>query len=70
MRYFARPITLIIVGLVLMLLGVGLPFLMVTQVLESTFFLNFFSFTVSIGGLFMGIIGIAMYSRGKHGNFD
>jgi hypothetical protein len=32
----------------------------VSQVLESTFFLNFLSFGASVSGLFLGIIGIAM----------
>jgi putative Mn2+ efflux pump MntP len=34
---------------------------MMIGVLESTFFLNFFSYTASAAGLFIGILGIAMY---------
>ncbi len=63
MKALISPLGLIILGVVLMLLGVILPFLMVTRVLISTFFLNFFSFTASLVGLFMGIIGVAMYTR-------
>jgi hypothetical protein len=48
-----------------MFLGIILPFLMVIHILESTFFLNFFSWGASVAGLSFGTIGFAMYSRGK-----
>jgi hypothetical protein len=48
-----------------MLLGIILPFLMVIHVLQSTFFLNFFSWGASVAGLSFGTIGFAMYARGK-----
>lgn len=59
------PKTLLIVGFLLILAGVILPFLMVIQVLESTFFLNFFSFGAQVAGLFLGFIGSVMYIRVK-----
>jgi len=59
------PRLLLSLGLILMLLGVALPFLMVIQVLESTFFLNFLSWGSSVAGLSFGTIGFAMYSRGR-----
>ena len=52
-------------GIVLMLLGVILPFLMVIHVLTSTFFLNFFSWGASVAGLAFGTIGFAMYTRNR-----
>ena len=52
-------------GLLLRFLGIVLPFLMVIQVLESTFFLNFFSWGSSVAGLSLGMIGFAMYSRNR-----
>lgn len=58
-----RAWKLILLGFLLCLSGVVLPFLMVIRVLESTFFLNFLSYTVSILGLFLGIIGAAYYVR-------
>jgi hypothetical protein len=58
------PGLLLSLGILLMLLGIILPFLMVIQVLESTFFLNFFSWGASVAGLSLGTIGFAMYSRG------
>lgn len=55
------PLGMIILALFLLLAGVALPFLMVIQVLESTFFLNFFAYLVSLGGLILGIIGVVLY---------
>jgi hypothetical protein len=60
-----HPRLLLSVGLILMLLGVVLPFLMVIGALESTFFLNFFSWGASVAGLSFGTIGFAMYSKTK-----
>ncbi len=58
-----RPFHLILIGFLLSLVGVALPFLMVIQSVPSTFFLNFLSFTASISGLILGIIGAALYVR-------
>ena len=51
--------TIIFIGFILVLLGFLLPLLMVMKVLESTFFLNFFSFAASLLGLFLGMMGAA-----------
>lgn len=59
------PRLLLGLGVTLMLLGAVLPFLMVIRVLESTFFLNFFSWAASVAGLFLGTIGIATYVKEK-----
>lgn len=61
----ARPKLTVFIGFIMMLLGVILPFLMVIKLLESTFFLNFFSYTLSLLGMVVGIIGIAMGFKGK-----
>jgi hypothetical protein len=58
-----NPRFLLSLGLFLMLLGVILPFLMVIKVVESTFFLNFFSWGASVAGLSFGTIGFALYER-------
>jgi len=55
-----HPERLLGIAIVLLLFGCIMPFLMVTQAVRSTFFLNFLSFTASLAGLFLGIIGIAM----------
>ena len=62
-----NPRLLLSLGLALMFLGVVLPFLMVIHVLESTFFLNFFSWGASVTGLALGTIGFALYARTKKG---
>ncbi len=59
------PLQLILIGFALMVVGVVLPLLMVIHVIESTFFLNFFSYTASLVGLILGISGAAMYARLK-----
>jgi len=59
------PRLLLILGVVLMLLGIILPFLMLINALESTFFLNFLSWGASVAGLAFGTIGFAMYSKDR-----
>jgi vacuolar-type H+-ATPase subunit I/STV1 len=61
----AKPKLTVFVGFIMMLLGVIFPFLMVVKMIESTFFLNFFSYGLSILGMIFGIIGIAMGFQGK-----
>ncbi|MFH1908870.1 MAG: hypothetical protein ABIL11_16065 [Chloroflexota bacterium] len=63
--FFSKPGRIIIFGFTLMLLGVIFPFLMVIHILESTFFLNFFSYTLSLLGMILGILGIAMDFKGR-----
>jgi hypothetical protein len=60
-----NPRLLLSLGLILMFLGIILPFLILIHVLESTFFLNFFAWGVSVAGLALGTIGFAMYSKTK-----
>ena len=57
------PRFMVSLGISLMLLGIILPFLMLIHVLESTFFLNFFSWGASVGGLFLGVIGVATWMK-------
>jgi hypothetical protein len=59
------PRFLLSLGVILMILGIVLPFLMVIRVLESTFFLNFFSWGSSVAGLSFGTIGFALSNRVK-----
>jgi hypothetical protein len=59
------PLQTILLGLFLAILGVVLPFLMVLHVIQSTFFLNFFSYGASTAGLILGIIGASRYARFK-----
>ena len=57
------PRLMVSLGLTLMLLGIILPFLMLIHVLESTFFVIFFSWGASVGGMFLGVIGVATWVR-------
>lgn len=55
-----HPRKMILIGAVLVILGAVLPFLMMIRVLPSTFLLNGFSFIASMGGLFLGMLGMTM----------
>ena len=46
------------IDLILLLLGVLLPFLMIIKVLEPSYFLVFFTSAVSTVGLALGMIGL------------
>lgn len=61
----AKPRLTVFIGFLMMLMGVIFPFLMVVKMVESTFFLNFLSYTLSIVGMMVGIIGIASRFRGN-----
>ncbi|NJD59691.1 MAG: hypothetical protein C3F13_05915 [Anaerolineales bacterium] len=54
---------LVAIGFVMVLLGAILPFLIVMKIIPSTIFLNFFSYFLSVAGLFLGIIGLAYAVR-------
>jgi hypothetical protein len=55
--------SLLIFGVLLLLVGIILPYLMVVHILESTFFLNLLSFGAQVVGSFLGFIGTVMYVR-------
>jgi hypothetical protein len=57
------PRALIVIGLVLVVLGFVMPFLMVLRIIEPSLALSFVSHAASVSGLFLGIIGSAMYIR-------
>lgn len=54
---------LVAIGFVMVLLGSVIPWLIVLKIIPSTLFLNFFSYTVSVAGLFLGITGLAFSVR-------
>jgi len=58
------PLLMLNSGVILMMIGgVLVPFLMVIKVIESTYFLNFFSWGLSTLGLALGMIGFTLYSK-------
>ncbi len=58
-----QPWKLIPIGFVLVLFGAVAPLLMVMKVVPSSFILNFLSYGASVVGLFLGLIGAALYVR-------
>ena len=56
-------LNLIIVGGLLLVIGAVLPFLMVTQIIESTLALNFVSAIASLLGMVIGLYGLFEYYR-------
>jgi hypothetical protein len=69
----AHPVRMILIGFFMLLVGgVILPFLMVVRVITITainetlaWILIFGSYAMSVAGLFLGVIGFAMYARTK-----
>jgi NADH:ubiquinone oxidoreductase subunit 3 (subunit A) len=49
----------LIVGIGLMVLSVALAFMMVLQILPSTFWLNGLTYLASLIGLILGVVGVA-----------
>jgi hypothetical protein len=63
-----RPRRLLFIGFLMVLAGAVLPFLMVIRIFEPSFWLSFVSYGVSVGGLFLGLIGATLYvnERDRH----
>lgn len=67
---FFTPMKLIVVGFGLLVLGVILPFAMVTHALESTLFLNFFAYLSSVIGLVLGFLGLVLHAGSRRRDRD
>jgi membrane associated rhomboid family serine protease len=61
------PRAIIAIGFVLVLLGFVVPFLMVAGFIRPSLALSFASYAASIAGLFLGLIGGALYIRREKG---
>ena len=61
------PRFLITLGMVLMLSGIVIPFLMILRILPLGFALSFFSWGASVTGLALGTIGVAMLVSTRRG---
>lgn len=59
----ARPGPLLLLGVTAMTAAVVLAFLMVLRILPASLALGFLSFTLSVGGLIVGLIGATGYFR-------
>lgn len=65
-----HPGRLIALAIFLLLFGFVMPFLIVLEVVKSTFFLNFLSFGASVLGLYLGVTGIVAYRGKEQKNHD
>ena len=65
MRAWLTTGRMVAIGLVLMIIGILLPFLMVLDVIESTFFMNFFSYILSLVGMLVASVGAIMWGVSK-----
>ncbi len=63
MTFLRHPGKTILLGFILVMVGLIIPVLMVMHIIEASFFLSFLSFGSSVSGLFLGIIGAAMFSK-------
>ena len=61
-----RPRTLLFTALGLLLFGWVMPFLMVIDAVDLTFFLNFLSWGASVGGLYLGVMAVAGLVRTRN----
>ncbi|MEW6046341.1 MAG: hypothetical protein AB1609_07645 [Bacillota bacterium] len=59
----AKPIGLVAAGLLLLVLGWVLPFLMVVRILPPSFLLSFVAYAASLIGLAVGLFGLVEYVR-------
>lgn len=58
-----QPWKIIVLAGGMMLVSILLPLLMILQVLESTFFLNFLAYGLSVAGMLIGFIGMVSLVR-------
>lgn len=56
------PRWLVVIGFFLVLFGFVAPFLMVVGVIPLSYLVSFLSFSASVAGLFLGLIGVGWYS--------
>jgi hypothetical protein len=54
---------LILVGFLLLLVGVVLPFLMILEIVKASFLLSFIAHGASVSGLFLGTLGAFSYAQ-------
>lgn len=65
-----HPWKIIGLGFSLVLLGVLIPLLIILQVIRSTLFLNFLSYSASTAGMIVGFIGMTFLVRVKRSQSD
>jgi len=63
MRRSLPPVTTLLIGFLLVTSGMLLAWLLFLCLLPSTFLLNFLSYATSVAGVFLGLVGSAMYVK-------
>lgn len=56
-----QPTKMIVLGFFLVVFGFLGPFLMVLGIVDLSFWLSFLSYTASVSGLVLGVLGSALY---------
>jgi len=51
---------ILIIGFIMVLFGFLMPWLMILGYVETTFFLSFLTYGVSLTGMILGVVGAAM----------
>ena len=60
-----NPKRLILIGFFLVLFGFIIPWLMILDIVESTFWLSFLTYGAQVSGLILGIMGAAMLAGAR-----
>jgi hypothetical protein len=68
--YRLSSVQLMLIGLALLMIGVLLPFLMVSHVVESTLWLNFLAYFASLFGLIIGLYGVVQMGIARRKDQD
>ncbi len=58
-----NPLRIILVGLVLVLIGVLVPFLIVIDIIAPSYLFGLVSFVCSLTGVLLGVVGASWYRR-------
>ena len=61
---------LLVIGFLLLVVGAALPFLMVLGYIKPNFPLIFLTYGASLVGLFVGMIGVALYMGDNRDDYD
>ena len=61
---------LLVIGVLLLVVGAVLPFLMVLGYIKPNFPLIFLTYGASLIGLFVGMIGVALYMGDNRDDYD
>jgi hypothetical protein len=59
----SEPVRIILLGFLLVVFGFVLAVLMVIETVKTSFLLGLISYLSSFGGLFLGMMGTALYVR-------